>query len=88
MKFFSLEIRFVSMGQGQETHARDLLQDMMLSGGWVLLQNCHLSLAFCNEVMDVVLETPNVSPTFRLWITTEVHSQFPIGLLQVRFYFI
>lgn len=50
----------------------------MLSGGWVLLQNVHLSLNFCAEIIDILIETEHVQDSFRLWVTTEVHSEFPI----------
>ena len=42
------------MGQGQEIHARRLLQQFMTEGGWVLLQNCHLGLNFMDELLDTV----------------------------------
>ncbi|XP_014678787.1 PREDICTED: LOW QUALITY PROTEIN: dynein heavy chain 5, axonemal-like, partial [Priapulus caudatus] len=86
-KSHKLECRAVSMGQGQEVHARRLMAISMQSGGWVLLQNCHLGLNFCDEVMDIMLASREVDPTFRLWITTEVHPQFPIGLLQMSIKF-
>ncbi|CAG0887043.1 unnamed protein product [Darwinula stevensoni] len=82
-----IPMRSISMGQGQEIHGRRLLHESMSQGGWLLLQNCHLSLAFCNEVMDAVLETSNIHKGFRLWITTEVNSNFPIGLLQMSIKF-
>ena len=71
------------MGQGQEFHARRMINDAMIAGGWVLLQNIHLSLPFCTEAMDLLVETDQIHESFRLWLTTEVHPQFPIGLLQV-----
>lgn len=78
-----LEIRSVSMGQGQEIHARNMISDCITNGGWVLLQNMHLSLPFCTEAMDALSDSEEIHSTFRMWITTEVHSQFPIALLQV-----
>lgn len=75
------------MGQGQEYHARKMMTDCMASGGWVLLQNVHLSLNFCAEVIDILIETEHVSDSFRLWVTTEVHQDFPIGLLQLAIKF-
>ena len=70
------------MGQGQEVHARRLLQQCQAQGGWLLLQNVHLALDFMEEVLSTVLETQNVHDTFRIWMTTEVHLKFPINLLQ------
>ena len=78
------ECRAISMGQGQEVHARRLMNSFMSVGGWVLLQNCHLSLAYIEEVMDLILETETIHDDFRLWVTTEVHPKFPITFLQVR----
>lgn len=73
------------MGQGQEIIARQLISEAMMTGEWVLLQNIHLSLSFCMEIMDSLTDNEPVHNYFRLWLTTEVHSQFPIGLLQVHF---
>lgn len=70
------------MGQGQEGHARHLLNQCMQDGGWLLLQNCHLGLEFLNELMDTITTKESVSEDFRTWITTEAHPEFPINLLQ------
>lgn len=77
------ECRAISMGQGQEVHARRMLQQGMTQGGWLLLQNCHLSLDYVQEVMDCIIEAETIDSTFRLWVTTEVHKKFPISFLQV-----
>ena len=71
------------MGQGQEVHARRLMAQFIANGGWVMLQNCHLSLDYVVEVMDQVLDTEVMHDNFRLWVTTEIHLKFPITFLQV-----
>lgn len=79
-------VEAISMGQGQEIHARKLVAECLLTGGWTLLQNCHLGLEYMVELVVLLAElekdSSGVHPNFRLWITTEVHTSFPISLLQ------
>ncbi|ESO89757.1 hypothetical protein LOTGIDRAFT_192667 [Lottia gigantea] len=82
-----IECKAISMGQGQEVHARRLTSFGVQNGGWLLLQNCHLSLDFVVEVMDTIIETESIHDEFRLWVTTEEHLKFPISFLQMAIKF-
>nr|XP_031825788.1 dynein heavy chain 8, axonemal [Nomia melanderi] len=73
----------ISMGQGQEVHARRLLQSAKTEGFWALCQNCHLGLDYMVEVTSFLLDMEAPHPDFRIWITTEPHKDFPISLLQM-----
>jgi dynein heavy chain len=77
-----LDCRDISMGQGQEVHARRLVQGSIDNGGWVLLQNCHLCLNFLSELLNTVLNAERPHDQFRLWVTTEEHPKFPLNFLQ------
>ncbi|XP_026153434.1 dynein heavy chain 8, axonemal-like [Mastacembelus armatus] len=81
-KNLQFECRAISMGQGQEVHARKLIQTSVIQGGWVLLQNCHLGLEFMDELLETISTAETMHDTFRVWITTEPHNQFSITLLQ------
>ena len=77
----------VSMGEGQEPVALRAINNATVNGDWVLLQNCHLGLPFMDGLEDLLakikLEGSGCLPDFRLFITTEPHPKFPIGLLQL-----
>jgi dynein heavy chain len=73
----------VSMGEGQEKVAREKNQAAFLTGGWVILQNCHLGIDYMNEIEDTLNKTIGIEPDYRMWITCEITSRFPIGLLQM-----
>merc|ERR1719162_575944 len=73
----------VSMGEGQEKVARTKMHDAFLVGGWLILQNSHLGIAFMNELEDSLGKTPEIDADFRLWLSCEITERFPIGLLQM-----
>ncbi|KAL3320549.1 Dynein heavy chain 8, axonemal [Cichlidogyrus casuarinus] len=87
MHCLSPECGAISMGQGQEVHARRLLNVSMTEGRWILLQNCHLGLNFMDELLEIVTTTENVHESFRCWLTSEGHPKFPINLLQTSIKF-
>ncbi|XP_044594901.1 dynein axonemal heavy chain 8 [Cotesia glomerata] len=86
-KKIEVSCRSISMGQGQEVHARRLLLTAKTEGYWALLQNCHLGLDYMNELIDFILEMESPHDNFRIWITTEPHNDFPISLLQMSIKF-
>ncbi|XP_058810344.1 dynein axonemal heavy chain 8 [Phymastichus coffea] len=77
----------ISMGQGQEIHARKLINSAKAEGFWVLFQNCHLGLEYMSELVNYILDMESCHDRFRVWITTEPHNHFPISLLQMSLKF-
>jgi dynein heavy chain len=80
----------ISMGQGQEQAARVIVEQAWAQGEWALLQNCHLGLPFVAELEEMlrnVLQNEDkraaIHEESRIWITSEPHPKFPIGLLQM-----
>ncbi|CAF4598951.1 unnamed protein product, partial [Rotaria sp. Silwood2] len=78
----NIDLFIVSMGQGQEILARRYLQQTITLGGWLLLQNAHLGLDYLEEFYETLIATDTFDPSFRVWLTTETHSEFPIQILQ------
>lgn len=55
-----------------------------LTGHWVFLANCHLSLSWMPELDELIkrLQLLKPHPNFRLWLSSSPHPEFPITILQ------
>jgi dynein heavy chain 2 len=71
----------LAMGGGQQQVAEQLLAAAAASGDWLCLKNLHLVVAWL-PVLEKLLNSLVPNPRFRLWLTTEEHSKFPLILLQ------
>jgi len=78
-----IRVDAISMGQGQEIKAAELMKAAVVNGSWVLLQNTHLGLGYMRTLEAYIGALEDPDPNFRLWITCEPHAKFPIGLLQI-----
>ncbi|XP_075848159.1 dynein axonemal heavy chain 2 [Microtus pennsylvanicus] len=74
----------LSLGQGQAPIAARLLRDGVKQGHWVFLANCHLSLSWMPNLDKLVeqLQVEDPHPSFRLWLSSSPHPDFPISILQ------
>ncbi|TPX31992.1 hypothetical protein SmJEL517_g04802 [Synchytrium microbalum] len=75
-------LKFLSLGQGQAPIALQLLETAVARGQWLMLQNCHLLVAWLRTLEKVLEKIDRPHKDFRLWLTTEPTPQFPIGILQ------
>ncbi|CAL7939586.1 unnamed protein product [Xylocopa violacea] len=76
------KFKYLSLGQGQEATAIELLEIAVSRGQWLMLQNCHLLLSFTKELEKLLENVGKSHPDFRLWLTTDPTPNFPIGILQ------
>ncbi|KAK1331639.1 hypothetical protein QTO34_009597 [Cnephaeus nilssonii] len=74
----------LSLGQGQAPIAARLLREGMYQGHWVFLANCHLSLSWMPNLDKLIerLQVEDPHPSFRLWLSSSPHPDFPISILQ------
>jgi len=76
----------LSLGQGQAPIAESMIEKARVSGAWVFLANCHLSLSWMPRLAKIVesFETEGEKPheTFRLWLSSSPSPEFPISILQ------
>ncbi|KAL0227597.1 hypothetical protein RCL1_003741 [Eukaryota sp. TZLM3-RCL] len=72
----------LSLGQGQEDVAIQLLATGASRGHWVVLQNCHLLTTWLKRLEKKLEELTKIHKEFRLWLTTEPTDKFPMGILQ------
>lgn len=50
----SQKIDLISLGQGQEPKAERAIEKAKATGGWALLQNCHLSISWMPKLASIV----------------------------------
>ncbi|KAL0234517.1 hypothetical protein PCE1_001553 [Barthelona sp. PCE] len=81
----------LSLGQGQDVIAEQMVRTGAQRGHWILLQNCHLLRSWLKRfeklLEDVLVEGGDdkkggVHKEFRLFLTTSPIKDFPLGILQ------
>jgi dynein heavy chain len=80
-------LKVVSLGQGQESTAKEGISVSMKEGKWIGLANCHLFSSWMPELANIVQmlqedEIEDVNPNFRLWLTSMPNQNFPVSILQ------
>lgn len=62
-----------------------MIDTALVTGQWVILQNCHLAESWMREldrICDEVVVPDNTNPEFRLWLTSYPSRAFPVAILQ------
>ena len=81
-KRFTNKFKFLSLGQGQDKAAEAMMTAGANRGHWVLLQNCHLLSSWLPRLSAFLEAQVGLHTDYRLWLTTNPTSQFPLGILQ------
>jgi len=69
----------------QGSRAAVLIHEAIKVGHWVILQNCHLAVSWMLEldhICDEVIIPETTHEKFRLWLTSNPFSDFPVSILQ------
>lgn len=78
-------LKVVSLGRGQGPIAEKSVLECMLSGSWVLLQNCHLAVSWLPSLARLIEQvrlSEKKHPSFRLWLSSLPNASFPVSVLQ------
>ncbi|MCQ2815733.1 MAG: AAA family ATPase, partial [archaeon] len=83
-KAMDVDVKTLSLGQGQEKAACDAIDKAQKVGEekWILLQNCHLAKSFMNTLEKKIEEILDVDSSFRLFLTALPTKVLPISVIQ------
>lgn len=69
----------------QGSRAAVVIHEAIKVGHWIILQNCHLAVSWMSEldrICDEVIIPESTHEKFRLWLTSNPFSDFPVSILQ------
>ena len=74
----------ISLGQGQDKAAEQMVENGIENGTWVYLQNCHLYVSWMPKLEQICedIDPEQTHEDFRLWLTSMPSTAFPVAILQ------
>ncbi|EGR30170.1 hypothetical protein IMG5_139330 [Ichthyophthirius multifiliis] len=95
MKMPQDKLQIISLGQGQGPIAQKAIEIGLKTGGWVILQNCHLGKSFMQKLEELIAniisppqnnekqeQQQEFNSDFRLFLTSMPCDYFPVSILQ------